>query len=297
MLIKVEAAGVNRPDILQRRGLYPPPPGITDIPGLEVAGRIVALGESVSRWKGNERVCALLAGGGYAEYVAVPSALCLPVPATLTAQEAAAVPETFCTVWFNVFMRAGLRGGENFLVHGGSGGIGSTAIQLAAAFGARVFTTAGSDEKCRACERLGAERAVNHREEDFVAVLKEATGGRGVDVILDMVGGSYIERNIELAAVEGRIVFIAFLAGAKAEINFSKLMFKRLTLSGSTLRSRTLEFKSLLMQELYRHVWPLLETGKVKPQIYAGFPLEQADSAHRLMEEGRHIGKIVLTVD
>lgn len=297
VLIKVEAAGVNRPDVLQRRGLYPPPPGVTDIPGLEVAGRIAAVGESVSRWKGNERVCALLAGGGYAEYVAVPSALCLPVPAALTPQEAAAIPETFCTVWSNVFMRAGLRDGECFLVHGGSGGIGSTAIQLAAAFGARVFTTAGSDEKCRACEHLGAERAVNYHEQDFVAVFKEATGGHGMDVILDMVGGSYIERDIELAAVDGRIVFIAFLEGARADINFSKLMFKRLALSGSTLRSRTVEFKSQLMQDLYRHVWPLLEAGKVKPQIYAGFPLEQADRAHQMMEEGRHIGKIVLTVD
>lgn len=297
VLIKVEAAGVNRPDVLQRRGLYPPPPGVTDIPGLEVAGRIVAMGESVSRWKGNERVCALLAGGGYAEYVAAPSALCLPVPEALTLQEAAAIPETFCTVWSNVFMRAGLRGGECFLVHGGSGGIGSTAVQLAAALGARVYTTAGSDEKCRACERLGAEKAVNYREQDFVAVLKEATDGRGMDVILDMVGGSYIERNIELAAVEGRIVFIAFLEGAKAEVNFSKLMFKRLTLSGSTLRSRTVAFKSRLMQDLYRHIWPLLEAGKVKPQIYTGFPLEQADRAHRLMEESGHIGKIVLTVD
>lgn len=297
VLIKVEAAGVNRPDIFQRQGLYPPPPGVTDIPGLEVAGRIVALGESVSRWKGNERVCALLAGGGYAEYVAVPAALCLPVPAALTMKEAAAVPETFCTVWSNVFMRAKLRGGERFLVHGGSGGIGSTAIQLAAAFGARVFTTAGSHEKCRACECLGAERAVNYREEDFVTVLREASGGYGMDVILDMVGGSYIKRNIELAAVDGRIVFIAFLESAKAEINFSKLMFKRLTLSGSTLRSRSLEFKSVLMQDLYRNVWPLLESGKVQPRIYAEFPLKEAAQAHQLMEEGRHIGKIVLTVD
>lgn len=296
VLVKVEAAGMNRPDVFQRMGLYPPPPGVTDIPGLEIAGHIVALGKSVSRWKGGERVCALLAGGGYAEYVAVHAALCLPVPNALTMKEAAAVPETFCTVWSNVFMRAQLRAGECFLVHGGAGGIGSTAIQLAAAFGARVFTSAGSWEKCRACERLGAERAVNHREEDFVAVFKEATGGNGIDVILDMVGGSYIQRNIEVAAVEGRIVSIAFLEGAKAEINFSKLMFKRLTLSGSTLRSRSIEFKSRLVQDLHRHVWPLLESGKIKPQIHAEFSLEEATKAHQLMENGRHFGKIVLNV-
>ncbi|HEX7027532.1 MAG TPA: NAD(P)H-quinone oxidoreductase [Gammaproteobacteria bacterium] len=297
VLIKVEVAGVNRPDVFQRRGLYPPPRGATDIPGLEVAGRIVALGDSVSRWKGGERVCALLAGGGYAEYVSVPAALCLPVPSTLTMKEAAAIPETFCTVWSNVFMRAKLRTGENFLVHGGSGGIGTTAIQLTAAFGARVFTSAGSDEKCRACERLGAEKAVNYRDEDFVAVFKDATDGYGMDVILDMVGGSYIGRNIELAAVEGRIMFIAFLEGARAEINFSRLMFKRLMLGGSTLRSRSLEFKSRLMQDLYRHIWPLFESGQVKPQVSAEYPLHEAQRAHELMEAGGHFGKIVLTVD
>lgn len=296
VLIKVEVAGVNRADVFQRRGLYPPPPGITDIPGLEVAGRIVALGESVSRWKGGERVCALLAGGGYAEYVSVPAALCLPVPSTLTMKEAAAIPETFCTVWSNVFMRAKLRTGESFLVHGGSGGIGTTAIQLAAAFGARVFTTAGSDEKCRVCECLGAEKAVNYREEDFVTVFKDVTDGYGMNVILDMVGGSYIGRNIELAAVDGRIVSIAFLEGARAEVNFSKLMFKRLTLGGSTLRSRSLEFRSSLIQDLYRCVWPLLESGKVKPLVSAEYPLHEAQQAHELMEAGGHFGKIVLTV-
>jgi putative PIG3 family NAD(P)H quinone oxidoreductase len=296
VLIRVEAAGINRPDIYQRRGLYPPPPGVTDIPGLEVAGCIVALGDSVSRWKGGERVCALLPGGGYAEYASVPAALCLPVPSALTMKEAAAVPETFCTVWSNVFMQTMLRTGQCFLVHGGSGGVGTTAIQLAAAFGARVFTTAGSLEKCRACERLGAEKAVNYREEDFVAILREATGGYGMDMILDMVGGAYIERNVELAAMAGRIISIAFLEGARAEINFSKLMFKRLTLGGSTLRPRSLEFKNRLLQDLYRHVWPLLEAGKVKPQIFAEYPLHEAWQAHQLMETGGHFGKIVLTV-
>lgn len=299
VLIRVAAAGVNRPDILQRMGKYPPPPGASDILGLEVAGHIVAIGDDVQDrdFEVGDAVCALLAGGGYAEFVAVPIEQVLPVPRGLSLVEAAAVPETFFTVWANVFERGALAEGERFLVHGGASGIGTTAIQLARAFGARVFTTAGSPEKCEACRRLGADLAVNYREEDFVEKIREATGGAGVDVILDMVGGPYTAKNIELLAPEGRLVYIAFLLGARVEVNLAKIMMKRLTLTGSTLRSRPPSEKGRLAIELHNEVWPLLEAGKVKPVIHRVFPLEAVAEAHRELESGRHIGKVVLTLD
>lgn len=295
LLIKVAAAGVNRPDVLQRKGGYPPPPGVTDIPGLELAGEVVATGPGVTDWHGGDQVTALVAGGGYAEYCTAPIGQCLPVPKGLSLAEAAALPETFFTVWSNVFDRGGLQSGESFLVHGGSSGIGTTAIQLAARFGARVFATAGSAEKCRACEELGAERAINYREEDFVEVVTEATG-EGVDLILDMVGGDYIARDIKALAPEGRLVFIAFLNGPKVEVNFLPIMLKRLTVTGSTLRIRPFDFKAAIAQSLKDKVWPLLEAGDVKPVMYKTFPLTEAAEAHRLMESSSHIGKIVLTV-
>ncbi|HEY5597406.1 MAG TPA: NAD(P)H-quinone oxidoreductase [Kiloniellales bacterium] len=294
VLIRVAAAGVNRPDVLQRSGGYPPPPGASDIPGLEIAGEVVALGEAVKGRKLGDQVMALVAGGGYAEYCAAPAAQCLPVPKGLNMIEAAAIPETFFTVWSNVFDRGRLRAGESILVHGGSSGIGTTAIQLARAFGARVFATAGSADKCAACEKLGAERAINYREQDFVTVVRDATGGVGVDVILDMVGGEYIARNIKALAPDGRLCQIAFLGGSKAEVDFLPVMLKRLTLTGSTLRPRPIDFKAAIARALEQNVWPLVEKGTVRPVVFKTLPLAQAAEAHRLMESSAHIGKIVL---
>lgn len=300
VLVQVAAAGVNRPDVLQRRGAYPPPPGASDLPGLEIAGRVVALGPSLDempmRWREGDVVCALAAGGGYAEYCAVPAVQCLPVPAGCSLVEAAALPETFFTVWTNVFERGRLQAGESILVHGGTSGIGTTAIQLARAFGARVFATAGSAEKCAACERLGAEVAVPYKEHDWVAVLREATAGRGVDVILDMVGGDYVARNLSLLAVDGRLVQIAFLKSAVVEIDLMQVMRRRLTITGSTLRPRTPAEKGAIAASLEAQVWPLVAAGTVRPVVHAVFPLERAADAHRMMEESLHIGKIVLEV-
>ncbi len=296
VLIRVAAAGVNRPDVLQRKGAYPPPPGASDLPGLEVAGIVTACGEGVSWPHPGERVCALTAGGGYAEYCLADAEHCLPVPAPLSLTEAAALPETFFTVWTNVFDRGHLKKGENFLVHGGSSGIGTTAIQLARAFGARVFTTAGSKEKCDACRRLGADVAINYREQDFVEVIRRETGA-GADLILDMVGGDYIPRNMKALAPDGRLVNIAFLNGAEVTVNFAVMMVKRLTLSGSTLRPRSREVKADIARSLRRHVWPLLGEGRIRPVMDSTFPLAQAAEAHEHMESGRHIGKIVLIVD
>jgi NADPH2:quinone reductase len=296
LLIKVAAAGVNRPDVMQRLGRYPPPAGASDIPGLEVSGRIDALGPETHGWKLGDEVCALVAGGGYAEYCVVPAPQCLPVPRGLSIVHAAAMPETFFTVWTNVFERGGLKVGESLLVHGGSSGIGTTAIQLAAVLGARVFTTAGNPEKCAACEQLGAEQAINYRTSDFVARVLEATGGKGVNVILDMVGGEYFRRNIECLAVEGRLVQIATLAGAKAEITLPTIMQRRLTITGSTLRSRSVAEKGQIANALREHVWPLADAGRVKPIVYRTFPLQDAAAAHRMMESGEHIGKLVLVV-
>ncbi len=296
VLIKVAAAGVNRPDVLQRQGSYPPPPGASDIPGLELAGEVVALGEGVSAPKLGDQVCALVTGGGYAEYCVAPAPQCLPLPKGYSMEQAAALPETFFTVWVNVFERSGLKPGETLLVHGGTSGIGTTAIQLATALGSRVFATAGSAEKVKACEELGAERGINYREEDFVEVVKQATDGRGVDVILDMVGGDYIPRDIKALAEDGRLSFIAFLGGPKAEVNFMPLMLKRLTITGSTLRARPVEVKAALAAKLKEKVWPLLEAGRIAPVMAASFPLSEAAAAHALMESSGHIGKIVLTV-
>ena len=295
ILVKVAAAGVNRPDVMQRQGNYPPPPGAPDIPGLEIAGEIVALGENVKRWKIGDRVMALVVGGGYAEYCLAYGSHALPVSG-LTMVEAAAIPETFFTVWHNVFERGALKSGETLLVHGGSSGIGTTAIQLAKAFGARVITTAGSVEKCEACRKLGADVAVNYKTEDFVAATKAATEGKGADLILDMVGGDYIARNYEAASVEGRIVQIAFQGGPKAEVDFMRLMLKRLHHTGSTLRSRSVADKGAIRQALEDNALPLIAAGKVKPVIYKTYPLREAAAAHALMETSSHIGKIVLTV-
>ena len=297
VLIKVAAAGVNRPDVLQRKGLYPPPPGASNIPGLEVAGEIAALGEGVTRWQPGDKVTALTAGGGYAEYALALEGSCMRAPAGLSLAEAACLPETFMTVWHNVFERGALKAGETFLVHGGSSGIGTAAIQLAARFGARVFATAGTDEKCAYCVSLGAERAINYKAQSFAAEIKAATGGRGADVILDMVGGDYVKENIACAAEDGRIVQIAFLNGSKVEVNLMPVMLKRLTLTGSTLRPRSPEFKARLASELERKVWPLLESGAVKAMVTKRFRLEQAAAAHREMESGGHMGKIVLLVE
>lgn len=296
VLVKVAAAGVNRPDIVQRMGFYPPPEGASPIMGLEVAGEIVELGEGAERWQIGDTVCALANGGGYAEYARVPANQCLPVPKGLSLIEAAALPETFFTVWSNVFDRAALQPGETLLVHGGSSGIGTAAVQMAAALGARVFATAGSPEKCAACEKLGAERAVNYKSEDFVEIVREATGGRGVDVILDMVGGDYVDRNIQLAARDGRIVNIAFLQGANVQVNMLPVMLKRLTLTGSTLRPQPAAVKAAIAAALEERVWPLVEEGRIRPQLAATFPLEKVADAHRLMESSTHIGKIVLTL-
>lgn len=294
VLIRVSHAGVNRPDCLQRMGAYPPPEGAPAIPGLEVSGEIVSQGDGVETGMLGRQVMALVPGGGYGEYVCAASENTLPVPSTLSLAEAACVPETFFTVWHNVFQRGGLKSGETFLVHGGTSGIGTTAIQLAKAFGARVFATAGSEDKCEACRELGADEAINYREADFVEAVRNATGGKGADLILDMVGGSYIERNYDAAAQDGRIVQIAFLDGPRAEVNFAKLMMKRLTHTGSTLRARSVEFKARIARELEAEVWPLIETGKVKPILYERFALADAAKAHALMETSEHIGKIVL---
>ena len=296
VLVKVAAAGVNRPDVIQRLGQYPPPPGVTDIPGLEIAGEVVARGRDVTRWRTGDKVMALVPGGGYAEYCPVHETNALPIPDGLSMTEAAAIPETFFTVWHNVFERGGLKPGETLLVHGGTSGIGTTAIQLAAAFDADVLATAGSADKCRACEKLGAKRGINYREEDFVAAVKEATGGRGADVILDMVGGDYIPRNYEAAAQDGRIVQIAFLRSPKVEVDFRRLMLKRLTHTGSTLRARDVGFKARLAEALRQKAWPLVAAGRVRPVMDSSFPLARAADAHARMEEGSHIGKIVLEI-
>lgn len=297
VLVKVQAAGVNRPDVMQRQGGYNPPPGASPIPGLEIAGTIVEVAPDVAGWKAGDEVCALVSGGGYAEYCVASAPLCLPVPKGLTMVEAAGLPETYYTVWTNVFQRGRLKAGETFLVHGGSSGIGTTAIQLAREFGARIFTTVGNAEKAKVCTDLGAERAINYRNEDFVAVVAELTGGKGVDLILDMVGGSYIERNIATLAVEGRLVQIAFQQPSKIEIDFLPMMLKRLTITGSTLRPRTVEQKAEIAAGLREKVWPLIEAGKVKPLIHKTFPLGEAAAAHALMESSTHIGKIILTCE
>lgn len=297
VLIKVEAAGINRPDVAQRQGNYPPPPGASDIPGLEIAGSVVALGLGVHEFKLGDKVCALVTGHGYAEYCAAPAVQCLPVPKGFSMIEAAALPETFFTVWTNLFERGRLKRGESVLIHGGTSGIGTTAIQLAREFGAKnIFATAGSDDKCKACEKLGATRAIDYKREDFVKVVKETTSNRGVDLILDMVCGPYVPRNISALAVDGRCVTIALLGGNLAEVNFGVVMMKRLTLTGSTLRARAVEQKGAIAQALKREVWPLLDAGKVKPVIYKTFPLKEAAAAHALMESSAHIGKIVLTI-
>ncbi|MGE5478417.1 MAG: NAD(P)H-quinone oxidoreductase [Bacteroidales bacterium] len=295
VVIKVAAAGINRPDVLQRQGAYPAPPGASDLPGLEVAGIVAAIGEGVTSPAVGDTVCALAAGGGYAEYVAVDARHCLPVPAGFSMVEAASLPETFFTVWHNVFERGALKAGESLLVHGGAGGIGTTAIQLAKALGARVFATAGSPAKAKACRDLGADRAIDYTAEDFVEVVKAETK-KGVDVILDMVGGEYIPRNVKALAADGRLVSIAFLKGSVAEVNFMPVMLKRLTLTGSTLRPQSDDAKARMAESLRAKVWPLIETGAIRPVVHASFPLAQAADAHRLMEANTHIGKIVLTV-
>ncbi len=296
VLIRVGAAGVNRPDVLQRLGRYPPPPGASDVLGLECAGTVVALGDGVQGWRLGDRVCALVAGGGYAEYCPAPADQCLALPQAYDEVQGAVLPETFFTVWSTVFRRAGLVAGERFLVHGGASGIGTTAIQLAATRGARVFATADGAEKCGVCERLGAERGIDRREEDFVAVVEEVTEGAGVNVILDMVGGDYVARNIAALAPEGRLVSIAFLAGSQVSLDLMPIMLKRLTISGATLRRRGPEFKAAIAKELMAEVWPLLENGRVAPVIDSRFPLAEAEKAHARLESGAHIGKIVLTV-
>jgi NADPH:quinone reductase len=296
VLVKVAAAGVNRPDVMQRKGLYPPPKGATDIPGLEIAGEVVALGAGATRFKLGDQVMALVVGGGYAEYCPAYESHCLPVPASLPITEAAAVSETFFTVWYNTFERGGLKAGETLLVHGGSSGIGTAAIQLAKAFGAKVITTAGSQEKCDACRKLGADVAINYKTEDFVTATKAATGGKGADVILDMVGGDYIERNYEAAAVEGRVVQIAFQGSPKATVDFRRIMLKRLTHTGSTLRARSVADKGAIARAVETNVLPLLASGKVRPVMDSTFALRKAADAHARMETSAHIGKIVLTV-
>ncbi len=299
IVVRVHAAGVNRPDLMQRQGHYPPPAGASDIPGLELAGTVAAVGPVLeggrSRWAEGDQICALVAGGGYAEYALVPSPQALPIPAGVDPITAAAVPETYFTVWTNVFRRGQLRTGDTLLVHGGTSGIGTTAIQLARAFGATVYATAGSDEKCAACEQLGA-RAINYHSSDFVAEIRDLTSGRGVDIILDIVGGDYFKRNLEALAVEGRLLQIGLQGGASATINLATLMQRRLTVTGSTLRSRSVEEKAAIAREIEQHVWPLLSSGIVAPVIDRTLPLEHAAEAHRLLESGVVIGKIVLTV-
>jgi NADPH2:quinone reductase len=290
--LRVAYAGVNRPDALQRAGAYDPPPGASDLPGLEASGTVVAIGPGVTQWSEGDQVCALLPGGGYAEQVVTPAAHCLPVPKGMSLEAAACLPETYFTVWTNVFLRGGLKAGETFLVHGGSSGIGTTAIQLASAFGARVFATAGTDEKCRVCERLGAERGINYREEDFVDILRNAGGA---DLILDMVGGDYIPRDLKALKDDGRLVFIAFLGGPQVQVNFAEIMVRRLTVTGSTLRPQSTLAKARIAEDLRREVWPLLEADRVAPLVEGSFPLEQAAEAHRALEAD-HVGKIVLKV-
>ena len=292
LVIQVAFAGVNRPDVVQRQGLYPPPPGATDIPGLEVSGTVVAIGDQVSNWRVGDEVSALLSGGGYSRFAIAHEDLCLPIPAGLSLQQAAALPETIFTVWYNLVEKAGLKAGDNVLIHGGSSGIGTSAIQVATALGATVYTTAGSDEKCQVCEQLGAVKAFNYRKEDFTQV-KELTG-KGVDIILDMVGGDYVQKNIKVAAPKGRIVNIAYLNGSKVEVNLMPVMLKQLVLTGSTLRSQPVADKAAIAAQVEKHIWPLIEAGKIKPVIHATLPLQQADEAHKLMESSQHIGKILL---
>jgi putative PIG3 family NAD(P)H quinone oxidoreductase len=297
VLIRVATAGVNRPDVMQRKGLYPPPLGATDVPGLEVSGTVVSAGENVTEPVVGDEVCALVVSGGYAEYCLAAASLCLPIPRKISLGDAAGIPETFFTVWTNVFERGQLKSGESILVHGGSSGIGTTTIQLGKAFGATVYTTVGTKEKCAFCEKLGADATFNYREQDFSEEIKNLTDGKGVDVILDMVGGPYFPKNIGLLAVEGRLVQIALMKGSKAEVDFLDLLLKRVTLTGSTLRPRSIEQKTEIAQALRKNVWPLLESGAVRPIIHQTFPLEQASEAHRLMESSTHIGKILLTSD
>jgi NADPH2:quinone reductase len=294
VLIKVAAAGINGPDVYQRRGLYPAPPGVTDIPGLEVSGTITAVGDGVAGWAVGDVCCALTAGGGYAEYCTAPAVQCLPIPAGLDIVDAAGLPESFFTVWTNVFERAALAPGESLLVHGGAGGIGTTAIQIAAAFGHRVFTTAAGPDHCAALERLGAARAIDFNREDFATVIKEETDGKGVDIILDIVGGDYITRNVASLARDGRLVQIAFLKGSRVEIDLMPVMLKRLTITGSTLRIQSTERKGEIAAALRRRVWPLIEQGRIRPLIFARLPLAQAAEGHRIMQEGTHLGKILL---
>jgi putative PIG3 family NAD(P)H quinone oxidoreductase len=295
VLIRVAGAGINRPDVLQRRGAYPPPSGASDIPGLEVSGTIEAVGAAVRQWKAGDEICALVAGGGYATLCVAPARQCLPVPLGMDVVTAAALPETFFTVWTNVFDRGRLRAGETALFHGGSSGIGTTAIQLAAARGATVLATAGSDEKCRACEDLGAKQAINYRTADFVEAVRQLTDGKGVDLILDMVGGSYIGRNLEALATDGRLVQIGFMSGeSSAHVDFRRILTRRLTITGSTLRPRSVEEKGQIASALRTEVWPLLDRGVVKPIVHRVFPLAKANDAHRLMESSEHVGKIIL---
>ena len=294
LLIQVAAAGINRPDVEQRKGAYPPPPGASDIPGLEVAGTVVAMAADVQGWQLGDAVCALVSGGGYAEYCSAPALQCLPVPKGLSMAEAAALPETFFTVWHNVFDRVGLKSGENFLVHGGTSGIGTTAIQLAHVFGARVFATAGSARKCEVCVELGADRAINYKTEDFVEVCKAESNKAGMQVILDMVGGSYLARNMSALGIEGRMALIALMGGRESNVNLGIMLMKRLTITGSALRPRSVAEKGAIAASLREKVWPLIEAGKVKPVIDSVLPLAQAAAAHARMESSEHIGKIVL---
>jgi NADPH:quinone reductase len=294
VLVRVEAAGVNRPDVMQRLGKYPPPPGASEIPGLEIAGTIVAA-TAGGRWQPGDRVCALVSGGGYAEYCTVPSVQCLPIPAGLDAVAAAAIPETFFTVWTNLFGRGGLHAGQRVLIHGGTSGIGTTAIQLARAFDAMVFATAGSPEKCEACRRLGAAVAINYRIDDFTESIRRETSGAGVDVVLDIIGGDYFPRNLELLGMNGRLVQIGVIGGARSTIDLTRVLQRRLTITGSTLRARTVEEKGNLARDVEANVWPLIESGRVRPIIDCSFPLHAAADAHRRLESSEHIGKIVLT--
>lgn len=296
VLIQVAYAGVNRPDVLQRKGGYPPPPGASDIPGLEIAGTVVSTGVNTGEWTVGSQVCALVTGGGYAQYVTAPEVQCLPVPKGLSLEEAAGLPETFFTVWVNVFLRGGLKAGESLLVQGGSSGIGVTAIQMARAFGNTVYATAGSPEKCAECERLGAARAINYRTEDFAAVIKDITKGRGVDVILDMVGGDYVPRELSCLADDGRLSLIAFLGGTRATLEMTDILRRRLTITGSTLRPRPVEVKAAIARDLRNKVWPLIEAGKIRPVVYKTFELDAASQAHALMESSTHVGKIILSV-
>ena len=297
VLIRVEAAGVNRPDIMQRKGLYPPPPGATDVPGLEVSGTVVKKGKNVAEPEVGSQVCALVSCGGYAEYCLASASICLPVPKKISLQHAAGIPETFFTVWTNVFERGQLKYGETLLVHGGSSGIGTTSIQLGKAFGATVYTTAGTQEKCEYCKNLGADAAINYNENDFEAEIKTLTENRGVDVILDMVGGPYFPKNIKILAVQGRLLQIALMQGHKAEVDFRPLLMKRVTLTGSTLRPRSVKEKAEIARSLRKEVWPLMDSGTIRPIIHQTFPLEKAADAHQLMESSNHIGKILLKPD